>query len=88
MLGYSGRAVLGPDVPPGEVFSTLVTTTMPPFMGGLLLAVIIAAIVTSTNSILHLPSMIPAIIVSLSLMIIVSLLTKKTPAEQFEKLGM
>ncbi|GGK29277.1 sodium:solute symporter family protein [Caldalkalibacillus thermarum] len=192
LLGYSGRAVLGPDVPPGEVFSTLVTTTMPPFMGGLLLAVIIAAIVTSTNFILlsasvnftrdfyqqlakenvsgtrlmkvgqlavaifallsfslavvmpdivtaivfaytmysasllvplyagylwkgataaagtlsviggggtalvwyllkepfNLPSMIPAIIVSLSLIIIVSLLTKKTPAEQFEKLGM
>jgi SSS family solute:Na+ symporter len=52
LIGYGGRAILGPDVVPDDVFATAVTTLMPPLLGGLLLAVIIAAIVTSTNSIL------------------------------------
>lgn len=52
LLGYGGRAVLGGDVAADQVFATIVTSVLPPFVGGLLLAVIIAAIVTSTNSIL------------------------------------
>lgn len=52
LLGWGGRAVLGPDVVPDQVFATVVTTILPPFIGGVLLAVVIAAIVTSTNSIL------------------------------------
>lgn len=52
LLGYSGQAILGPDVPEADVFAVVVTNLMTPFVGGLLLAVVMAAIVTSTNSIL------------------------------------
>lgn len=52
LLGYSGQSILGPDVAEADVFATVVTTLMTPFIGGLLLAVVVAAIVTSTNSML------------------------------------
>jgi solute:Na+ symporter, SSS family len=51
-LGYGGRGILGPDVVPDQVFAMIVTSVLPPFIGGLLLAVVLAAIVTSSNSIL------------------------------------
>ncbi|BAQ10077.1 Na+/solute symporter [Bacillus sp. OxB-1] len=52
LLGYGARAILGPDLPPDQVFPLVVTELLPPFVGGVLLAVVIAAIITSTNSIL------------------------------------
>ncbi|UTR12037.1 sodium:solute symporter family protein [Evansella sp. LMS18] len=52
LVGFSGRSLLGGDITPDEVFATVITNLMPPFIGGVLIAVIIAAIVTSTNSIL------------------------------------
>ncbi|MBM7096807.1 sodium:solute symporter family protein [Bacillus sp. H-16] len=52
LVGFSGRSMLGDDIPPSDVFATVITSLMPPFIGGVLIAVIIAAIVTSTNSIL------------------------------------
>lgn len=52
LLGYSGQSILGPDVPEADVFATVVTNLMTPFIGGLLLAVVVAAIVTSTNTML------------------------------------
>ncbi|AYY12195.1 sodium:solute symporter family protein [Actinobacteria bacterium YIM 96077] len=52
LLGWGGRAILGPDVVPDDVFAAVVTDLMPVAIGGLLLATVVAAIVTSTNSIL------------------------------------
>ncbi|MFA1822286.1 sodium:solute symporter [Virgibacillus oceani] len=52
LLGYSGRGILGADVVPDQVFPTIVTTLLPPFVGALLLVVVIAALVTTTNSII------------------------------------
>lgn len=52
LLGFAGRAILGSDVAPDQVFAVLVTSVLPIFIGGLLLTVVIAAIVTTTNSIL------------------------------------
>jgi solute:Na+ symporter, SSS family len=52
LLGWSGRAILGPDVLPDDVFAAVVGELVTPVIGALLLATVIAAIVTSTNSIL------------------------------------
>ncbi|MDV6013804.1 sodium:solute symporter family protein [Haloechinothrix sp. LS1_15] len=52
LLGYGGRAVLGPDVVPDDVFAQVVTELLHPLLGGILLATVIAAIVTTTNSML------------------------------------
>jgi solute:Na+ symporter, SSS family len=52
LLGWSGRAILGPDVLADDVFAAVIGELVTPAIGALLLATVIAAIVTSTNSIL------------------------------------
>lgn len=52
IMGYSARAMFGPDLPAGQVFAKLVTEVFPPALAFILLALVISAIMTTSNSIL------------------------------------
>ncbi len=57
VIGYSAYVVLGPGIAQGEVTGAIIATVLPPWAGGLFVAVIVGAILTTTNSILLSTSM-------------------------------
>jgi SSS family solute:Na+ symporter len=57
VIGYAARIVLGPGIVPDQVSGMLINAVLPPWVGGLFVAVIVGAILTTTNSILLSTSM-------------------------------
>ena len=57
IIGYSARVILGPGLEPDTVSGMLINAVLPPWAGGLFVAVIVGAILTTTNSILLSTSM-------------------------------
>ena len=57
LIGYAARIILGPGVVPEKVSGMLISTILPPWIGGLFVAVVLGAMITTTNSILLSTSM-------------------------------
>ncbi len=57
IIGFAAVVVLGPGIAPDKVAGMIIAAVLPPWAGGLFVAVILGAILTTTNSILLSTSM-------------------------------